>query len=157
MLFGLGAGGVERVGVLYAFPSSYEGISFWWTRWFESGILGVLLFAALFFLLLQNCFSLLAGSSRIKGNVAPPAGISMTLGVLLLSFFTDTWGDPVAMLLFFVLIAIIAADARNRRSMQTSLHAAVQSPSHIEVDYRAKEVRAKRKKQEGEMSGHEQQ
>ena len=155
MLFGLGFGGMERVGVLYAFPSSYEGVSFWWARWFESGILGVFLSGALFFLLLQNCFSLLAGSSRVRTNVAPPAGISMTLGALLLSCFTDTWGDPTAMLPFFVLIAIIAADARNRRSVQTSLHTGVQSPSRVEVEYRAKEVRGKRKKQEGEMSGHE--
>ena len=160
MLFGLGAGGLEQVGVLYmptyAFPLGNR-ISFWWARWFESGILGILLPAALLFLLLQNCFSLLSYDAKVKSSVAPASGIAMVMGFLLISFFNDVGGDPAAMLLFFLLIAILAADARNRRSMRTVIDQKAQSPHYVEMEYRMREGHHRRKKQEKEVNTHEQQ
>ncbi len=158
MLFGLGAGGLEQLGVLYmpsyAFPLGNK-ISFWWARWFESGILGVLLFAALFFFLLQNCFSLFSCDAKVKSAVAPASGIAMVTGFLLISAFNDMDGDPAAMLLFFLLIAIVTADARNRRSMHTVVDPKTQSPHYVEMEYRLRDGHRKRKKQEEEVSTHE--
>jgi hypothetical protein len=158
MLFGLGAGGVERVGVLYmpsyAFPLS-DKISFWWARWFEGGILGVLLPGALFFLLLQNCFSLLSYDAHVKSSVAPASGIAMISGFLLISAFNDLGGDPAAVLLFFLLVAIVTADARNRRSMRTVMDYNEQSPYRVEMEYRLREGRSKKKKRKEEVNTHE--
>lgn len=159
MIFGLGFGGVERVGVLYmpaaAFPLG-KRISFWWARWFESGILGVLFPAALLFFLLQNCFSLLAHDANVKSSVAPASGIAMTIGFLLISAFNDEGGDPAAMLLFFLLVAVVTADARNRRSMRAVIDHRMQSDTYVELEYHLREGRRKKKKGK-EINAHEQQ
>ena len=151
MLFGLGAGGVERVGVLYmpsyAFPLS-DKISFWWARWFEGGVLGIVLPVALLFLLLQNCCSLLSYDVHVKSSVAPASGIAMVTGFLLISAFNDVGGDASAMLLFFLLAAIVTADARNRRSMRTVVDHKTQSSSYVEMEYRLRGGRSKKKKYE---------
>ncbi len=158
MLFGLGAGGVERVGVLYmpsyAFPLS-DKISFWWARWFEGGVLGVVLPAALLFLLLQNCCSLLSYDVHVKSSVAPASGIAMVTGFLLISAFNDVGGDASAMLLFFLLAAIVTADARNRRSMRTVVDHKTQSSSYVEMEYRLRGGRSKKKKYEEGVKTHE--
>lgn len=158
MLFGLGAGGVERVGVLYmpsyAFPLS-DKISFWWARWFEGGVLGIVLPAALLFLLLQNCCSLLSYDAHVKSSVAPASGIAMLTGFLLISAFNDVGGDASAMLLFFLLAAIVTADARNRRSMRTVLDHKTQSSSYVEMEYRLRGGRSKKKKYEEGVKTHE--
>ena len=147
MLFGIGAGGVERIGVLYlpdaAFPLG-DSISFWWARWFESGILGVLIPAALCFLLLQNCFSLMSYNANVKNAVAPASGVAMISGFLLLSAFTDITRDPAALLLFFLLVGIVTADARNRRAMRMVVDYRTQSPAYIEMEYHP--IREKRRK-----------
>ena len=160
MLFGLGAGGLERIGVLYvpsyAFPLGGR-ISFWWARWFETGILGLLLPAALLFFLLQNCFSLLTYHDNVKNSVAPASGIAMAMGFLLISAFNDITTDPAAMLLLFLLISIVTADARNRRGARTVADERVQSPFYVEMEYRVKEGRRKKKKQREEINAHEQQ
>ncbi len=158
MLFGLGAGGVERVGVLYIpsyeFPLA-DKISFWWARWFEGGILGVLLPAVLLFLLLQNCFSLLSYDAHVKSAVAPASGIAMVTGFLLISAFNDVGGDAAAMLLFFLLVAIVTADARDRRSMRAVVDHKMQSSNYVEMEYRLRDGRSKRKKHEKEANTHE--
>ena len=159
MIFGLGADGVERVGVLYVpsylFPLG-ERISFWWARWFESGILGLALSAALCFFLLQNCFSLLPYDANVKSAVAPASGIAMVTGFLLLSAFGDVGRDPAAVLLIFLLVAIVTADARNRRGMRAMTEQKIQSSTYIEMEYRpAREKRRKKKKQGEEINTHE--
>ena len=62
----------------------------------------------------------------------------------------------VVALLFFVLIAIVAADARNRHSAQVSSHAMMQNSFYVEMEYRAKEARAKRKYKGGGEKTYEQ-
>jgi len=160
MLFGLGAGGVERIGVLYwpdqTFPLG-SGISFWWARWFESGILGVILPAVLFFFLLQNCFSLLSHESYCQSAVAPASGIAMAFGFLLISAFNDVGGDPATQLLFFLLLSVISADARYRRRALTLSGDKMQTPNHVEVEYRIKEGHRKKKVPGKEISADEQQ
>ena len=156
MLFGVGAGGMERIAVLYALPVG-SGISFWWARWFESGILGILVPAVCFFFLLQNCFSLLGYDTHVQSSVAPASGIAMTAGFLLTSAFNDVGSEPIAILLFFLLVSIVTADARNRRSMRGGEEEKIQSPSYVEVEYRARSGRHKNKDKGEEMNTHEQQ
>lgn len=150
MLFGLGAGGLERVAVLYtgasaaALPTS---LSFWWMRLFEGGVLGVLLPAVFLFFLLQNCFSVLPHAPKTQSAVAPASGIAMIVGMLLLSGFTYTWRDPAALLLFVALCAIITADARNRRGLYVRNEAVAQSASFAQLEYAVKEGRHKNKKE----------
>jgi cation transport ATPase len=158
MFFGIGAGGVERIGVLYLPDYAFtlgDSISFWWARWFESGILGVLMPAALCFFLLQNCFSLISYDANVKSAVAPASGVAMVSGFLLLSAFTDIARDPAALLLFFLLVGIVTADARNRRAMRTVIDYKMQSSSYVEMEYHP--IREKRRKKQGkEINAHEQ-
>ena len=81
----------------------------------------------------------------------------MTAGFLLTSAFNDIGGEPVAVLLFFLLVSIVTADARNRRSMRGGNEEKTQSPSYVEVEYRARSGRQKKKDKEEEMNTHEQQ
>ncbi len=159
MIFGLGAGGVERVGVLYmpadAFPLGSK-ISFWWARWFEGGILAILVLAALFFFLLQNCCSLLSCDAKVKSSVAPASGIAMVTGFLLISAFNDLGVDPAGILLFFLLVAIVTADARNRRSMRMVVDHKQQTSSYVEMEYHLREGRRKKKKEGEEINTYEQ-
>ncbi len=144
LLFGFGAGGLERVSALYGVTGT-QGLSFWWTRLFEGGVLGVLLPAGFFFFLVQNCFSCLPHDSKTQSTVAPASGIAMVAGVLLLALFDDAWRDPTALWLFFLLCAIITADLRYRRALHVRTESVTQGASFAQMEYRAPRVHGKQK------------
>ena len=144
MLFGFGIGGFERVGVLYGVSGTVD-LSFWWARFFEGGVLGVLLPALFLFFLLQNCFSALPHDPKMQSAVAPASGISMVAGASLLFALTDVWRDPAGMLLFFLLCAILTADARHRRILHVRPEIVAQGPTFAEMEFRAGRVRRKHK------------
>lgn len=145
MLFGFGIGGVDRVAVLYGVPGT-GNLSFWWVRFFEGGLLGVLLPFGFFFFLLQNCFSALPHDPKTQSAVAPASGISMVAGALLLFLFDDAWRDPAMLLLFFLLCAVLTADARHRRILHVKADGVSQSAAFAEVEFRTGKMRVKYKK-----------
>ncbi|MBE6629847.1 MAG: hypothetical protein E7624_03235 [Ruminococcaceae bacterium] len=159
LLFGVGADGAERIGVMYtggSVSAVSESLNFWWEQWLESGVLGMLLPAVLFFFLLQNCFSLLPHTPKEQSAVAPVSGIAMVTGAITISFFTSCWQDPVALLLFFILISIVTADARVRRSNRGEEEEIEQSDACAEFEYRLKEKHRKKAAKRKEVD-HEQQ
>lgn len=144
ILFGFGVGGLDRIGVLYGI-SGTGNLSFWWTRFFEGGLLGVLLPAIFLFFLLQNCFSILPHGPKTQSAVAPASGIAMVTGALLLFLFVDAWQDPAALLLFFLLCAILTADARHRRILHVRPENIVQNAAFAEIEFRTGKIRGKHK------------
>lgn len=147
LLFGVGADGAERIGAMYtggSVDAVRNSLNFWLEQWLENGVLGLLLSALLFFFLLQNCFSLLPHTPKEESAVAPVSGISMVMGAIAISFFTSSWRDPVALLLFFILISIVTADARVRRSNRSEEEEIEQSDACAEFEYHLKERRRKK-------------
>lgn len=144
ILFGFGVGGLERIGVLYGI-SQTGNLSFWWMRFFEGGLLGVLLPVIFLFFLLQNCFSVLPHGPKTQSAVAPASGIAMVTGALLLFLFADVWQDPAALLLFFLLCAILTADARHRRILHVRPEDTVQNAAFAEIEFRMGKIRGKHK------------
>lgn len=139
MVFGLGNGGLEAVCVLYGGLTGDEVLqssSFWLYRLAEGGIMGVLLPALLFFLLLQNCFSVLVEAKEKKGYILPVFGVAMTIGVLIFGIFRYSWYDPAALFLFFAIVAVISADARHRRVRVIQDEQMSNNKYFAEMDYR---------------------
>lgn len=142
LMFGLGNGGIEQFCMLYTTmsPSALShSFNFWLYRLLEGGILGVLLPAAFFFLLYQNCFSLMRATSGKSRQFSAITGIILVTGVLLLSFFRYAWYDPAALLIFFVATALIAADARYERARSTDMtDESVSQENAVEMEYYGK-------------------
>ncbi len=141
LLFGLGDGGIEAVCVLYTELDSAAlvvSFNFWLYRLMEGGVLGVILPALLFFLLLQNCFSILHRMSNTKEYVLPVAGVVTVCGVLVSSIFRYAWYDPAALLAFFAVTSLITADARYHRSQEMPVNEMDSSTSFAEFEYQIK-------------------
>ena len=139
LLFGLANGGIEQFCQLYTStaPSLVShSLNFWLYRLLEGGVLGVLVPAAFFFLLYQNCFSLLRSTADKNDRFCAITGIVMVTGVLILSIFRYAWYDPAALLMFFVVAALIAADARcvRAKSPHQEKHTALDR-SAFEMEY----------------------
>lgn len=120
-VFGLGYGGIDRICMLYttAAPTVLSGsLSFWTYRLLEGGVLGTLLPAVFFFLLCQNCFSLLRAATGRSAQLSAITGVTLVAGVVALSLFRYAWYDPAALLCFFIATALIAADARYHRARE---------------------------------------
>ncbi len=159
LLFGLGRGGVEAVCVLYSSLPAEEllgSFNFWSVSLAEGGILGVLLPAALLFLFLQNCFSTIRRARDIDDHVLAVIGVILLSGVLVLSLFRYTWYDPAALLLFFLLVALISADSRYHRMREIPIEEIEQSDVYATVEYRLtaapkerKEKRVRQKRVKG--------
>ena len=157
LLFGVGFDGAKRIGILYTGGSAQavtNTLNFWWEQWLAGGVVLLLLSILLFFFLLQNCCSLLSRTSKEQSAVAPVSGVAMALGAIALSFFHCVWGDPVALLLFFVLLSIVTADARVRRAERVEMGSVEQNDSRVELEYRVKEKRRKKLSVRKEI-GHE--
>ena len=139
LLFGLGNGGIEQFCMLYtATPPTLvaRSLNFWMYRLLEGGIIGVLLPAALFFLLYQNCFSTLRSTMDKNARFSAITGIVMATGALILSIFRYAWYDPAALLLFFVATALIAANARCARAQAPECEKGTVSDSNaFETEY----------------------
>lgn len=139
LLFGLGNGGIEQFCMLYTatVPTVVaRSLNFWLYRLLEGGILGVLLPAAFFFLLYQNCFSLLRSTIDKSSRFSAITGIVMVTGALILSIFRYAWYDPAALLLFFVATALIAADARYARAQAPEREKSAMSDNNaFETEY----------------------
>ena len=125
--------------------SAVSGFSFWLYRLLEGGILGVALPLALFFFVLQNCFSLLRGAKSRERTVGPVMGVVMIFGVLTISTFRYAWHDSAAFMLFFASIALLGADARARRAGEPVLSAGMQSADCASIEYQLS-VQVKQKK-----------
>lgn len=144
LFFGLGYGGLESVAVLYTDLPTAEIVSslrFWTYRLIEGGILGVLLPAVLLLLLLQNFFSLLSRATRKSITVAPVCAIATVFGVIAMSVFRYFWQDPMALMLFFVLIGVLSADARNRRVAELAMAPVMQSADNASLEYRPRPMK----------------
>lgn len=139
LLFGLGYQGPERFCALYVAVPEMQlagSTSFWTYRLLEGGILGVILPAAFFFLLLQNCFSVLHQRGDKRFIFSAVVGIVMTVGVLVVGIFHYTWYDPAAMVLFFTVAALIAADGRCEREKQVVIPKDMNEDGYVaEMDY----------------------
>jgi hypothetical protein len=141
-LFGLGSGGVEQFCTLYtSLPPTRvaASLNFWSYRMLEGGILGVLLPAFFFFLLLQNCFSLMTLHRVIGKHTMALAGISAVVGVLVFSFFHYVWYDYATLVAFFLATALVAADARYQRAKEAILkRESMSDGSAAELEYYGK-------------------
>ena len=141
LVFGLGSGGLTAVAALYtALPADrvQDSFNFWLYRLCEGGILGLLLPICLLFLLLQNCFSLLGTVRDARGPIQPVVGVGMVVGVVTSAFFQYTWNDPCVLLLFFLCVAFLSADARYRRLQEPTDTVGANSDSFAEVEYQFK-------------------
>ncbi len=141
LAFGLGSGGLSAVCALYTpLPADQvEGIfNFWLYRLAEGGILGLLLPICLLFLLLQNSFSLLGVVWDKRGPIQPVVGVGLVAGVSVYACFQYSWNDPAVLLLFFVTVAFLAADARYRRLQQSAEQNMANSDCFAEVEYQFK-------------------
>ena len=119
LMFGLGNGGIEQFCTLYtSVPSDLvaKSLNFWLYRLLEGGVLGVILPAAFFFFLYQNCFSVMRSTSSRGHCFSAITGVAMITGVLILSIFRYSWYDPGALVAFFLAAALIIADLRYVRS-----------------------------------------
>ena len=115
LLFGLGQGGLERICVFYTTAPAdimVNAFGFWTYRLLEGGIMGVLLPALFLFLLCQNCFSVMRQGNEEGKKLFALTGVALIVGLLLNSIFYYTWYDPAALLMFFAVTAMIAAEAR---------------------------------------------
>lgn len=139
LLFGLGNGGFEQLCMMYASVAPGDAaasLNFWLYRLLEGGVLGVLLPGLLFFLVLQNCFSLLRVGANTQKPMMPTVGIAMIVGVLLHGIFRYAWYDPAALAAFFVAIALIAAEARYQRRQREADRSEGESDSFsAQLDY----------------------
>lgn len=138
LFFGLGYGGLDAISALYIAGSDspvMPSLNFWLYRLLEGGLAGVILPGLLFFFLLQSCFSLLQSARSVNGMVAPVSGVAMIFGVLLLSFFSYSWQDPAALVLFFAVIALFSANARYRREREYCATPAEQNDRCAELEY----------------------
>ncbi|MBQ3483601.1 MAG: hypothetical protein IJA78_05435 [Clostridia bacterium] len=138
-LFGLGNGGLETVCSLYTAvdPSlAARSCNFWTYHLLEQGVFGLIGPILFFFLLLQNCFSVLCSPIGARKSPMPIAGVCMTVGVLFVSLFRYAWYDPAALALFFVVAALVVADARaERRRGLCAMDAAENSETYVEFEY----------------------
>ena len=118
LLFGIGSGGFEQICLLYTnLPCEVviESFNFWLYRLLEGGLLGVILPALLFLLVLQNCFSLLRVGANTRKPMSPTVGVAMIVGALVHGIFRYAWYDHAALAAFFMLLALVGADARYQR------------------------------------------
>ncbi len=149
LAFGLGSGGLAAVCALYTtlpVDEAQGSFSFWLYRLAEGGILGLLLPICLLFFLLQNSFSLLGAVRDKRGPIQPVVGVGLVAGVSVYACFQYTWGDPAVLLLFFLTVAFLAADARYRRLQQSAEQSLTNSGCFAEMEYqlgRKKEASAK--------------
>lgn len=138
LLFGLGNGGIEHFCALYTTLPAGEvarSLNFWLYNLLEGGVVGVLLPALFFFLLCQNCFSMLRLKVEKSHRYSAISGIVLVCGVLILSIFRYSWYDPAALTVFFVATAMIGADARYARYRCPSEPTVVNSATAAELDY----------------------
>ena len=139
MIFGLGYGGFEQFCALYASISpelAVRTFNFWVFRLLEGGVVGVLLPVFLFFMILQNCFSILHAQGTGQRHGWPVAGIVMMIGVLIFGFFRYSWYDPAALTAFFAAAALIGADARyERQAFDEPMQSEEFDPTSAELDY----------------------
>ncbi len=139
LLFGLGHNGLEAVCALYTTLPVDEAagtFNFFLYRLVQEGLPGLLLPIALLLLLLQNCFSVLHAALRdARGPIQPVAGVVLVFGVVTIGIFRYSWYDPAALLLFFLIIALVTADARHRRVRQTVVAQVANSDFFVEMEY----------------------
>ena len=118
LLFGIGNGGFESICLLYTglpYEEAAQSFNFWLYRLLENGLLGILIPAILFLLVLQNCFSLLRVGANAKKPMSPTVGVAMVVGALVHGIFRYAWYDYAALTAFFMFLALIGADARYQR------------------------------------------
>lgn len=141
-MFGLGYGGLEQFCLLYTTtpPDAVaHSLNFWIYRLLEGGIFGIILPVAFFFLLYQNCFSLLRTVPGWESQFSAITGITAVTGVLVISIFRYAWYDPAALLIFFIATALIAADARYMRSRATvGVEELTTDENAVEMEYYGK-------------------
>jgi len=97
------------------------------------------------FFLLQNCFSALPHDPRAQSAVAPASGIAMVAGASILGLFDYAWRDPAAILIFFLLCAILSADTRHRRVLHVRPENVAQSATFAQMEYHVAKARGKQK------------
>ena len=141
-LFGMGRGGPD---IIYpAFTDTGTAFEPAVCNFFlgfvaEFGVLALIVPAALFFLLLQNCFTALA-AAKARDEARPAtalAGICLTVASFFYACFHYTWADPASLALWLVTLALICASLRYMRARVASAgEEEVESDSKAEFDYR---------------------
>ena len=142
--FGLGRGGLEWIYPVFTDTgTAIEGdvCNFFMGFVAEFGVICLVVPAALFFLLLQNCFTALA-AARKRDEKRPAvafAGICLTGASVLFACFHYTWADPAALALFLVALALVGASLRYERARTAPLReATAENGDRAELDYRVR-------------------
>lgn len=141
LVFGVGHGGVEALSVLYTSDpavSVLANFNFWSYQLTTGGVLGVVLPALFCFFFLQNCFSLMGREDEKGERLLSLVGVMMMVGALVFSAFRYVFFDPCALLLFFLLVCVVSADARYYRSRQMPNDERENDGTFVEMDYELK-------------------
>ena len=107
----------------------------------EFGVLALVAPVALFFLLMQNCFTAL-GEAHARDGERPAvafAGICLTAASVLFAFFHYTWADPTALALLLVAVALVGASLRYERARKSlPQEDEAENNGRAELDYRVR-------------------
>jgi len=132
-----------------AAPFAYTAYNHWQALCVDYGIGGVLVFGGFLFIILQNCFSVLAADPENRPEAAF-IGIALVAGVAFFASFYYVWYDMAALTAFFLTTGMIAAAMRYRRRCQTKVaHENSDGTLRAELDYTVRPSRGKKTVGEG--------
>ncbi len=146
LIFGAGHRGLFALHPYFAELSvsfGYGAYHFWQVLLVDYGIIGVLACAWFFFLLLQNCFSVLAMSVGRERSLYAYIGIVLVAALIFFGFFHYVWYDQATLAAFFFATALVGAAMRHDRMRRekTVMHEEYGRPA-AEIDYRARAKKA---------------
>jgi len=146
LILGTGHRGVYALHPYFADLSvsfTYESYHFFQVLLVDYGIVGVVVCALFFFLIVQNCFSVLAMSKEHGKSLFAYIGIVLVSSLTFFGFFHYVWYDVAAMATFFSATALVCAAMRHDRMRRETLspHEEYGSPA-AEMDYCARKPRA---------------
>ncbi|MBR7112839.1 MAG: hypothetical protein IKC75_08005 [Clostridia bacterium] len=150
LIFGTGHRGLEALYPYFgdlATPFGMEAYHFFEVLLVNYGLVGVVVCALFFLLLLQNCFSVLSTSRDHGKSLFAHIGIVLVSALVFLGFFCYVWYDLAALSAFFCAAALVAAAMRyDRLRRQTFSEDEHYGRPVAEIEYA---VRAPRKAKKG--------
>lgn len=142
-LFGLGQGGAEAFSRLFAPDHALitaQNTTFFAYLLCEHGFFAVAFFCLFLFFLLQNSFSVFSYERQGRKRLSAISGVCFVLGILVSAFFRYVWYDPAAMVLFFAVSGLLAAQLRQERLRHLRAEADKNDSTSAEYDYYVSEV-----------------
>ncbi len=152
-VFGAGHDGLLTLYPYYAdapVAFAYNAYSHWQLLLVDYGIFGIVVAALFFFIILQNCFSVLAMSEEQDRPLFAFVGIVMTAALILFGSFSYVWYDCATVGIFFAATALVSAAMRYSRHRREK----IVEPEELgkptaEIDYRARAPRVGKSRREG--------